>query len=70
MNLRLSYPENSQSRKGKAITQLHQCKQCGVLFEREENTTCSNAGEISWYSKFMIDKCDVCRNFRMDKVYN
>ena len=70
MNLRLSNPENSQSGKGKVITHLHQCKQCGVLFERVENAAYSKLGEISWFSKFMIDKCEVCENFRMDNVYN
>lgn len=70
MNLRLSNPDNSQSRKGKVITHLHQCKQCGVLFEHIGKASCSELGDFSWYSKFMVDKCSVCKNFRMDNVYN
>ena len=68
MNLRLSRPEISQSAKDKVIIDLHQCKQCGVLFEHVEKTC--KPGEFSWYSRFMIDKCDICKNFRLNNAYN
>ena len=64
MNLRLSNPkDNSRIRKGnKVISYLHQCKQCGLLFERIGKAA-SNFGGFSWDNKFMVDKCDTCKNF-------
>jgi hypothetical protein len=70
MNLRLSNLESSQGRKDRVISYLHQCKQCGVLFERIGKASDSELGEFSWDSKFMVDKCDMCKNFRMYNVYN
>ncbi len=70
MNLRLSNSESSQSRKDGVISYLHQCKQCGVLFEWIGKTGDSELGEFWRVSKFMIDKCDMCKNFRISSVYN
>ena len=37
---------------------LHQCKQCGVIFEGMHKAV------FSLNDKFMVDKCDNCRSFR------
>ena len=65
MNLRLSNPKNNSviRRRNTVISYLHQCKQCGLLFEQIGRTTASNIGGFSWDNKFMVDKCDTCRNF-------
>jgi hypothetical protein len=63
MNLRLS-TRNSRSARNLALTCLHQCKQCGVVFERMRET--SVVSEFSWDRKFMIDKCNTCKNFRLN----
>ena len=66
MNLRISNPkDSSRIRKGnKVISYLHQCKQCGLLFERIGKAAASSSlGEFSWDNKFMVDKCDTCKNF-------
>lgn len=68
MNLRLSNPVDSRT-KNKIMLYLHQCKQCGVLFEHIEKTY-DYLGEFSWNRKFMVDKCDTCKNFRVFNVYN
>ena len=60
MNLRLSVPK-SKSRRNKVMLYLHQCRQCGLLFERIGKAA---AAEFSWERKFMVDKCDTCKNFR------
>jgi len=60
MNLRLSAIK-SKSRRNKFMLYLHQCRQCGLLFERIGKAA---AAEFSWERKFMIDKCDTCKNFR------
>lgn len=67
MNLRLSNLENSQSRNNEAMSYLHQCKQCGLLFERNGKAAASDL-ESSWDRKFMVDKCDMCKNFRLYNV--
>jgi len=71
MNLRLSNPKDSSIiRKGnKVIPYLHQCKQCGLLFERIGKAAASNIGQFSWDNKFMVDKCDTCKNFRLYNVF-
>ena len=65
MNLRISDMNNSRSKRDKVISYLHQCKQCGLLFERIGKAAASNLGEFSWDKKFMVDKCDTCKNFRL-----
>ena len=70
MNLRLYDMNNSQSKRDKVISYLHQCKQCGVLFERIGKAAASNLGEFSWDRKFMIDKCDTCKNFGLYNVFS
>ena len=70
MNLRLSNSESRQSRKDRVISYLHQCKQCGVLFERFGKASDSGLGEFWRVSKFMIDKCEMCKNFRISSVYS
>jgi hypothetical protein len=61
MNLRLSTIK-SKSRRNKVMLYLHQCRQCGLLFERIGKAA---AAEFSWERKFMVDKCDICKNFRL-----
>ena len=64
MNLRISNSKNSSKiRRDKVISYLHQCKQCGLLFERIGKAAASNLGEFSWDKKFMVDKYDTCKNF-------
>ncbi|MFL6316761.1 MAG: hypothetical protein ACJ73C_08510 [Nitrososphaeraceae archaeon] len=70
MNLRLYYMNNSQSKRDKVISYLHQCKQCGLLFERIRKGAASNLGEFSWDRKFMVDKCDTCKNFGLYNVFS
>jgi hypothetical protein len=72
MNLRISNPkDSSRIRRGKnVISYLHQCKQCGLLFERIGKTAASNIGGFSWDNKFMVDKCDTCRNFGRYTVFS
>jgi hypothetical protein len=48
---------------------LHQCKQCGLLFERIENATNSEVGEFSSDRNFMVDKCNTCKNFILCNVF-
>jgi hypothetical protein len=36
---------------------LHQCKQCGVVYHTKVKPV------FSWDRQFMVDKCDVCRDF-------
>ena len=67
MNLRLSTIKNSRSRRNKVMSYLHQCKQCGVLFERIGKA--SSSSEFSWDKKFMVDKCDTCKSFRFYDIY-
>jgi hypothetical protein len=68
MNLRISTIKNNRSRRNKVMSYLHQCKQCGVLFERIGKAA-SAAAEFSWDKKFMVDKCDTCRSFRFYGIY-
>jgi hypothetical protein len=78
VNLRLSNPkDSSRIRKGrirkgnKVISYLHQCKQCGLLFERIGKAAASSSlGEFSWDNKFMVDKCDTCKNFGRYTVFS
>jgi hypothetical protein len=72
MNVRLSNPGNSSRirRGNKVISYLHQCKQCGLLFERIGKTAASNIGGFSWDNKFMVDKCDTCKNFGLYNVFS
>jgi hypothetical protein len=65
MNLGLSNPKNSSRirRGNKVISYLHQCRQCGLLFERIGKAAASNLGGFSWDNNFMVDKCDICKNF-------
>lgn len=59
MNLRFPAPK-SKSRRNKVMLYLHQCRQCGLLFEHIGKA----AAEFSWERKFMVDKCDTCKNFK------
>ncbi|MFL6366880.1 MAG: hypothetical protein ACJ719_16955 [Nitrososphaeraceae archaeon] len=61
---------NSQSKRDKVISYLHQCKQRGLLFERIRKGAASNLGEFSWDRKFMVDKCDTCKNFGLYNVFS
>ena len=70
MNLRLPNPKNSRIQSEKILSSLHQCKQCGVLFERIGKTAASNLGEFSLDKKFMVDKCDTCKNFGLYNVFS
>lgn len=72
MNLRLSNPKNNSiiRRGNKVITYLHQCKQCGLLFERIGKAAASNLVGFSWDNKFMVDKCDTCKNFGRYTVFS
>jgi hypothetical protein len=38
--------------------QLHQCRQCGVMFERKGEAL------FSWDTRFMIDRCNACKEFK------
>ena len=72
MNLRISNRRNNgKIRRDKVISYLHQCKQCGLLFERIGKAAASpyNLGEFSWDNKFMVDKCDTCKNFGLYNVF-
>ena len=70
MNLRISTIKKSRSRRNKVMSYLHQCKQCGVLFECIGKAAASAAvGEFSWDEKFMVDKCDTCKSFRVYDIY-
>lgn len=64
MNLRIS-GSNTRARKNSMASYLHQCRQCGVLFERFGKA----ASEFSWEKMFMVDKCDVCKNFGSQTVH-
>ena len=69
MNLRISNSKNSSKiRRDKVISYLHQCKQCGLLFERIGKAAASSIVEFSWDNKFMVDKCDTCKNFGLYTV--
>jgi hypothetical protein len=72
MNLRISNPKDSSAirRRNKVISYLHQCKQCGLLFERIGKAAASNFGGFSWDNKFMVDKCDTCKNFGLYNVFS
>jgi hypothetical protein len=75
MNLRISNPKNSSRirRRNKVISYFHQCKQCGLLFERIGKAAAAspyNLGEFSWDNKFMVDKCDTCKNFGLYNVFS
>ncbi len=72
MNVRLSNPKNNSAirRRNTLISYLHQCRQCGLLFERVGKTAASNIGQFSWDNKFMIDKCDKCKNFGLYNVFS
>ena len=60
MNLRIHFASETRNSRNKVVAPyLHQCKQCGVLFEHS-----GKAAEFSWERMFMVDKCDVCKNFR------
>jgi hypothetical protein len=49
---------------------LHQCKQCGVMFERIGKAAASaTVGGFSWDKKFMVDKCDTCKSFGFFDIY-
>jgi hypothetical protein len=65
MNLRISNAKESSiiRRRNKVISYLHQCRQCGLLFERIGKAAASNLRGFSWDNKFMVDKCDTCKNF-------
>ena len=70
MKLRISDMNNSRSKRDKVISYLHQCKQCGLLFERIGKAAASNLGEFSWDRKFMVDKSDTCKNFGLYNVFS
>ena len=73
MNVRLSNRKNSSKiRRSKTISYLHQCRQCGLLFEEAGRTAAaaSSLVEFSWDNKFMVDKCDTCKNFGMYNVFS
>ena len=50
---------NSRSKRDKVISYLHQCKQCGLLFERIRKGAASNLGEFSWDRNLEYVKLDV-----------
>ena len=64
MNLRLSAIKSIRGRRNKVMLYLHQCKQCGLLFERigRATTTTTATAEFSWERKFIGDKYDICKN--------
>jgi hypothetical protein len=64
MNLRISTIKSIRGKRDKVMSYLHQCKQCGLLFERIGKAA-SSVGEFSWERKFMVDKCNTCKNFRL-----
>ena len=71
MNLRLSNrKDSSEIRRTKTISYLHQWRQCGLLFEGARKTAASSLVEFSWDNKFMVDKCDTCKNFGMYNVFS
>ena len=39
------------------LLNLHQCKQCGLVYHTKDEPV------FSWDRKFMVDKCDACRDF-------
>jgi hypothetical protein len=63
MNLRISTIKSIRGKRDKVMSYLHQCKQCGLLFEGIGKAA-SSVGEFSWERKFMVDKCNTCKNFR------
>ena len=52
MKLKAHYKEITSSN----TLYLHQCKQCGVIFERG-----TSKAVFSSNNKFMVDKCDNCK---------
>ena len=69
MNSRLSNHKNSRTRTNNVISYLHQCKQCGLLFEHIGKRAASDVTQFSWDRKFMVDKCDTCRSFGLYNVF-
>lgn len=39
------------------LLNLHQCKQCGLVYHTKAEPV------FSWDRKFMVDRCDACRDF-------
>ena len=39
------------------LLNLHQCRQCGLVYHAKAEPI------FSWDRKFMVDKCDICRDF-------
>jgi hypothetical protein len=39
------------------LLDLHQCRQCGIVYHAKTEPV------FSWDKKFMVDKCDPCRDF-------
>jgi hypothetical protein len=71
MNLRISNRRNiGKIRRDKVISYLHQCKQCGLLLEQIGKAADSSLVEFSWDNKFMVDKCDTCKNFGLYPVFS
>ncbi len=63
MNL-IKSASRTRGRRNRVERCLHQCKQCGVLFEHVGKAVASAAG-FSWDTKFMVAKCYGCKNFRL-----
>ena len=54
MNIRISSRKTSAA----VLARLHQCRQCGIIFERKGKAV------FSWDRRFMVDRCDICSGFR------
>lgn len=39
------------------LLNLHQCRQCGLVYHAKTEPV------FSWDRRFMVDKCDICRDF-------
>jgi hypothetical protein len=59
INRSLKKRTNASSR-SPLLLDLHQCRQCGLVYRVKTEPV------FSWDRTFMVDKCDVCRDFRYD----
>jgi hypothetical protein len=58
MNVKVNLRKRTkQSIHSPLLLDLHQCKQCGVVYHTNVKPV------FSWDRQFMVDKCDVCRDF-------
>jgi hypothetical protein len=51
------YLRNRLNRPRNSLLNLHQCRQCGLIFHARTKPV------FSWDKKFMIDKCTTCKEF-------